>query len=840
MRPLQRPAIPVWYALLTRTLFALFCLLTSIYCLLAYIPDTYFAFIQAPFQFWMIEFIRLHAYLFCGVLAGLAVALWMEYASSTARRITLEFVGFHVAAAIYFLLKQPISHVSNNSLSFIWSLAFLFPVIWLGIVDEIGKCRRTETKAFRLQIPLHVGLLAGLCMGFITPASSWLRNTLGGRQFPLDHDDLLAWTYSLVAHGLFGICVACVVNLAGMLAARLKGRLSSLIYGAMVSAAVALIFKKVLLISIPFVGLEANVYSVMIAVALVSFGAGLHISKSNAPVPVAPKSWKEAPATQNVALMLVLLAATYTVPAVIGVMDWNSIIAKLWSIIMWSAIFALLLRMRDGKTAQYPPWLLVCLGVMTFGAYYFSQTDTGYGARVWNSKPGLRSAVSRHVNLDASFAAVKNLWAVSQEKPCDALCRFLKEQTGIPASVAVQPVDVKLVDELRATAQSKPNVFVIVVDSLRRDYVSAYNPAVQFTPEIQKFANESVVMRNSFTRYAGTTLSEPAIWAGSLMLHKHYVRPFHPMNNLEKLMQTDGYDRFLTVDTVLRLLLDPALPVHRLDANMTNWSEQDLCTTATDAERQINTRSDKSKPIFLYTQPQNIHVVSLEHARHVRPPLEGTYPGFQPSAATEIKRLDGCFGSFVSYLKARGVYDNSIVVLTADHGESYGDYGHTNHTFGLHPEVLRVPLIIHLPVSMQNKYYVDPDAVAFNIDVTPSLYYLLGHRPVANDQRFGRPLFTLTKQENESYQRKDYLVAVCYGPIYGLLSHKGDNLFVANEMDDVYQYFDLAHDPGGTHNLLDAQILASDQKLIRADVQGIADLYHYQHHSQSLLSWMMR
>ncbi len=224
----------------------------------------------------------------------------------------------------------------------------------------------------------------------------------------------------------------------------------------------------------------------------------------------------------------------------------------------------------------------------------------------------------------------------------------------------------------------------------------------------------------------------------------------------------------------------------------------------------------------------------------MRPPQEGAYPGFQPSAATEIKRLDGCFGSFVGYLKARGLYDNSIVVLTADHGESYGDYGHTNHTFGLHPEVLRVPLIIHLPIDMQNKYYVDPDAVAFNIDVTPSLYYLLGHRPLQTTSASGRPLFTLTKEENESYQRANYMVAVCYGPIYGLLSHNGDNLFVANEMDDVYQYFDLVHDPGGTHNLLDQQILASDQKVIRADVQGIADLYHYRHHSQSLLSWMMR
>jgi len=830
----------VWFALLSRVWFALFCLLTSIYCLLAYIPDTYFAFIQAPFQFWIIEFIHLHAYLFCGALAALSFALWKQYGKSSARRITLEFLVFHTAVAIFLLVEHPISHVANNSLSFIWSVAFLFPVIWLGIVDEIAEEPIQSAQAFRLEIPLHVGLFAGLCMGFISPASAWLRNTLAGRQFPLDPDDFLAWTYSLLAHGLFGIFAACLANLASKLTGRLKGRASSLLYGALVCSVVALIFQKVLLASIPFVGLEASLYSIVIAAALVMLGAGLRVVVPQ-PQPVTDiKSWQDAPATQNAALMLVLLAAAYTVPAVIGVMDWNSILAKLWSIVLWGAVFALFLRTSRSKVVQYPAWLLLVLGAASFSAYYASRAESAYAEKAWNSKPGLRAAVSRHVNFDASYAAVADLWSVSQEKPCDALCRFLKEQTGIPASVAVQPVDVKLVEKLEATHQPKPNIFVIVVDSLRRDYVSAYNPAVQFTPEIQNFANESVVLRNSFTRYAGTTLSEPAIWAGSLMLHKHYVRPFHPMNNLEKLVEADGYDRFVTVDTVLRLLLDPQIKVHHLDAAMTNWSDQDLCTTAPDAERQIDSRTDKSRPVFLYTQPQNIHVVSLEHARHVRPPQEDAYPGFQPTAASEIKRLDGCFGNFIQYLKARGIYDNSVVVLTADHGESYGDYGHTNHTFGLHPEVLRVPLIVHLPAAMQKKYYVDPDAVAFNIDVTPSLYYLLGHKPVINDERFGRPLFTSTREENEAYQRENYLVAVCYGPIYGLLSNKGNNLFVANEMDDVYQYFDLVRDPGGTRNLLDPETLANDQRLIRGYVQAIADLYHYQYHRPSLINWMMR
>ena len=58
-----------WTGLLVRVGFAALLLLTSFYCLLAYIPDTYFAFIQAPFQAWLPAFIRFHP-LFFGLLAG--------------------------------------------------------------------------------------------------------------------------------------------------------------------------------------------------------------------------------------------------------------------------------------------------------------------------------------------------------------------------------------------------------------------------------------------------------------------------------------------------------------------------------------------------------------------------------------------------------------------------------------------------------------------------------------------------------------------------------------------------------------------------------------------------
>ena len=131
-------------------------------------------------------------------------------------------------------------------------------------------------------------------------------------------------------------------------------------------------------------------------------------------------------------------------------------------------------------------------------------------------------------------------------------------------------------------------------------------------------------------------------------------------------------------------------------------------------------------------------------------------------------------------------------------------------------------------------------AVAFNIDVTPSLYYLLGYRPIANDEKFGRPLFTETSEENRSYQRNSYLVSVCYNPIYGILGGDGKTLFIANEMDGVDQYFDLVRDPDGVVNLIDNKIRARGQTQIREHVQDLADFYRYQYHTPTLLAWAMR
>jgi hypothetical protein len=552
--------MPRWFPIATRLAFLLLALLTSVYCLLAYIPDTYFAFIQAPFQPWLVELIQSHAYLLSAVLVGLTLTLLAEYRTGQSRRMALQFIIFHAAVAILFLVRRPFSHLGNNSLSFLWSVAALFPVLWIGILDHAAhwEVQAIRTQNPPRQVPFRLALSAAIGIGLLYPGSAWLRYTLAGRPVNLVSADFMAWGWALLVHILFAIFAICLFNLVCALALRTRGRELArfLLSTFLVATAVGLIFQRVLLASLPFTGLAATIYSGIIALALVLFFGGLwrHQRKfvDHRPARNAIQSWREAPGTQNALLALVLLGSIYTVPALIGVLDWNSVLAKLWAAILWICVLVVLGRMWSSRVhIDYPVWLLLVLGMGSFGMYRLLQTDSLWPQPLKAQEATLANALGRHASFDASYQAVRDLWTISDEKPCDSLCEFLKEQTGIPPFIAVQPVNVKLVDPLTPAPGPKPNIFIFVVDSLRRDYVSPYNPAVQFTPRIGEFAAESVVMHNSFTRYAGTTLSEPAIWAGSLLLHKHYVQPFHPMNNLEKLLDADGYDRFVSVDTVL-------------------------------------------------------------------------------------------------------------------------------------------------------------------------------------------------------------------------------------------------------------------------------------------------
>ncbi len=198
----------------------------------------------------------------------------------------------------------------------------------------------------------------------------------------------------------------------------------------------------------------------------------------------------------------------------------------------------------------------------------------------------------------------------------------------------------------------------------------------------------------------------------------------------------------------------------------------------------------------MYTQAQDVHV-SVIHREGAQPVLPGDYGGAYAPYASRVRRLDQALGAFLDELRASGRLERSVVILTADHGDSLGEEGRFGHAYTLVPEIVRVPLIIHLPPTLRRQLRWDADAPAFLTDLTPTLHALLGHGPVRRHPVLGRPLF-LREGEAAPPAPDHYLLASSYGAVFGLLSGDGRRLYIADAINFEDHLFSLEGGPGGT------------------------------------------
>ncbi len=77
--------------------------------------------------------------------------------------------------------------------------------------------------------------------------------------------------------------------------------------------------------------------------------------------------------------------------------------------------------------------------------------------------------------------------------------------------------------------------------------------------------------------------------------------------------------------------------------------------------------------------------------------VEGDKAFLRGRYQSEVAFVDDAIGAFLDGLKKRGLYDDALVIVTADHGEEILDRGWIGHTVTLHEELVRVPLIVKLP-----------------------------------------------------------------------------------------------------------------------------------------------
>src|SRR5262249_50771709 len=145
-----------------------------------------------------------------------------------------------------------------------------------------------------------------------------------------------------------------------------------------------------------------------------------------------------------------------------------------------------------------------------------------------------RAALDRYAALDPSFRLIRDAQAARSAETAEYYA-FLQANTLV-APRSVQTPSTPFVDGFAPAGGRKPDIYLFVLDSLRRDYLSPYNPGVTFTPHIAGLAADSYVFDRAFTRYSGTALAVPSIWAGGMVIHAIEQPDFARRNALVDLL----------------------------------------------------------------------------------------------------------------------------------------------------------------------------------------------------------------------------------------------------------------------------------------------------------------
>lgn len=833
--------LKLWINTLLRFVAGAYFVLTSLYCLLAFLPYTFYFLIKSPPYAWMPWFARHHAALYWLAATAAVSAGWNLRAAWRTKQHS--FLAVLACAGIYVNLRPFLASIEDTRGAYWWSLGALIPLaltsLWRASSHEPDSHRFTD-RADIQPFAFSGAVWAACLVSVVYLIGARFRMYSQTHTLSLHAPDAEFAVWSLISHIALALAVFSVINVVALIAprTRMPREFQLAANGTLIFFTLCFVLHSFLDSALSFSGKLAYLYSASLAFTLTLWGFALVL-----PFLDRARATQASPTAKSplrIVTWIALLAGcslAIAFPFIIGDADWSGFLQSTVTLLLWVVVSVCIFRLRP-RHARYS--VLAVIAVIVFGAVVYKGLQ--FSEIFWSKPLGstddeISLTLEAYAGNDNSFQLAHHILGNSRNEVCGDLCRILRDNTNIRDTRA--RVDVQLVDLLTPTTTERPNIFVFVIDSMRPDYLGAYNSKVDYTPNLDAFARDSIVVHNTYSQYAGTSLSEPAIWSGAMMLHAHYLQPFERLNSLDRMLHTDGYRMLVSEDEVLSAILPVNDDVVKLDTDKKLWNQLELGSTLRQAEAILDARSDPSQPIFFYAQPKNVH----QFARNDVPSPTSQHwpdrPGFNTRITYEVHWVDSCFGQFFAYLKQHGLYDNSIIIVTSDHGDATGEFGRMSHSTLIWPEVMRVPLLVHLPPSLRERLVYDDTRLSTLTDITPTLYYLLGHRPIRRNPLYGRSLFAQTQQELDAYPRRDVLLASDVRAVYGILTADGRYLYTTYDSPAQSYLFDLEADPNALHSLLTPQLKQRYDEEIIEHLQTLADFYLYKAGVGSLLASTM-
>jgi len=276
------------------------------------------------------------------------------------------------------------------------------------------------------------------------------------------------------------------------------------------------------------------------------------------------------------------------------------------------------------------------------------------------------------------------------------------------------------------------NIIILTIDSIRPDHMSFFGYPFPTTPNMDKMAEEGVIFEKNFIQGGDSPNSVNSIVSGIL--------PWHFKRRQSKLLKDILREEGFTTAFVGYSALFKREPFcTNYDDLVMLDKKYDLIwrtTTSEELVAEIIKLTDKYKDndqrFFLHSQLLDAH------AGYIRNPETHRFKGSKLMTFDgEIAHTDKYVGVLIDHLKDIGLWENTLLILTCDHGEEHLDHGDRWHGKHLYNESCNIPVIANFPGLSGRRIKIPTGSV----DIVPTILSFLNIK--ADPPRQGTDLLPL-------------------------------------------------------------------------------------------------
>ncbi|HWU90821.1 MAG TPA: sulfatase-like hydrolase/transferase, partial [Kofleriaceae bacterium] len=283
------------------------------------------------------------------------------------------------------------------------------------------------------------------------------------------------------------------------------------------------------------------------------------------------------------------------------------------------------------------------------------------------------------------------------------------------------------------------DILLITIDTLRADHVGAYGYARATTPNLDALARAGTLFEHGWAHAPSTRYSIPAILTGRLPLDVRYDTSVEGWPGLAPSAVTIA-EALAPLGFTARGAITNYWyfdKVRRMDKGTTEYDNENarlhtgVPGAGPEQTRGSSSREQTDKALAFVERNADrrwflwVHYYDPHYAYEPHPEVTPFGTDRVSLYDGEIAYTDLHIGRLLDGLRARGLYDRTVVAVTGDHGEGFGEHGVELHGYHLYAAQTQVPMIVRVP-GLPPRRSTTP---AGHIDLLPTLVNLAGGAP---------------------------------------------------------------------------------------------------------------